>query len=105
MAMTPPGTSAAPVPSSGAAPGIGTGPPNLGAGGAPPPVQGPDPSAGGAGSGLPPRPLPDIPLFAETQTPQPEHPRLRFTTDAPKKLSEANWNTLSNDLYTQVLAS
>lgn len=47
----------------------------------------------------------DIPVHSGVQTPQPDHPSMRFATDAPPKISAGRWTALSNDLYQTYYAS
>lgn len=55
------------------------------------------------GTNLP--PPKDIPLNTGVYTPQPEHPNVHFDTGAPKRLSDRQWNDLSNNLYLSINAT
>lgn len=47
----------------------------------------------------------EIPVHTGTSTLAPPYPTMRFSTDAPSKISEADWSALSNDLASAVNAS
>ncbi len=46
-----------------------------------------------------------LPLHAAESTSAPPYPTVRFSSGAPKKLTEADWSALSNDLYLSLIAS
>jgi hypothetical protein len=43
--------------------------------------------------------------FEGVQTPNPRNPNMRFASGVPKRLNDADWTAISNDIYQSVLAS